>query len=791
MLAIQMDKQSTQHQGAVKPATVTSPTINIPEGVVKPANVAEWSEHRTPDGRLYFYNSKTMESMWEKPKIVVDWETQVTAQGKPNSATPDQNQLQLVQTTFVATAQAPLGAQSSPPIDKTRPVSSVPVTGTPWCVVWTGEGRSFFYNPSAKTSVWEVPDELQSRKDVYKMLTELPPEVVAAIDSTKLKEMQEQKFAAQLAAVKFIVTPELLAASEEDEEIKEQQDQSEDTQKDSQGNNGSSPTHAIDVDEQNNQGSDKNGVAAIDNEKLAAQQRAIIPLEARVRQFRDMLAEKQVSAYSTWEKELHKIVFDPRYLLLLSKERKEVFDEYIRDTVEEERKVRAAELKKKKEMFRQLLESVDLNPKSSFTAFCQKYAKDERFRAIEKMRDREDAFRRFLEELKGKAKKDSETGSNGKKRSETDKDDLDKPSKKMRRSRSRSRSRSKKKDRTKEYFFEMLRSIDKIDAKTSWSDARRYIDPSDSRYLDVGSSSLREEYFHSYHKLLKKERKRKKKDSKKSKKSKKRKTTSSASEQEDENSPKMTGKNGHAEQSDSNCSDHEENCTKDPEVLEKERRIQESLKMRQKQVQESLSEVLRDREAMVERHRKHEAEDMFNALLSDLVRNSEISWHDAKDQLKKDARWSAVDKLKLSKDDRKRLFKEHSENLYTKAKELFYKMLDECSHLTVKSKWSEIKPEVENDPRCSRFSSSDRVRILFLLFLSIFLIHMFIYFLKRCEKEFEKYMAKRIEQAKDDFLEMLKETKLITFKTFAAIKEDESQLEELHKLLSVCINIWV
>lgn len=32
----------------------------------------------------------------------------------------------------------------------------------------------------------------------------------------------------------------------------------------------------------------------------------------------------QVSAFSTWEKELHKIVFDPRYLLVNSEERKQV-----------------------------------------------------------------------------------------------------------------------------------------------------------------------------------------------------------------------------------------------------------------------------------------------------------------------------------------------------------------------------------------------------------------------------------------------------------------------------------
>ena len=31
--------------------------------------------------------------------------------------------------------------------DKSRPMSSTPVPGTPWCVVWTGDSRSFFYNP--------------------------------------------------------------------------------------------------------------------------------------------------------------------------------------------------------------------------------------------------------------------------------------------------------------------------------------------------------------------------------------------------------------------------------------------------------------------------------------------------------------------------------------------------------------------------------------------------------------------------------------------------------------------
>lgn len=30
----------------------------------------EWSEHKAPDGRTYFYNSITKVSHWEKPEIL-------------------------------------------------------------------------------------------------------------------------------------------------------------------------------------------------------------------------------------------------------------------------------------------------------------------------------------------------------------------------------------------------------------------------------------------------------------------------------------------------------------------------------------------------------------------------------------------------------------------------------------------------------------------------------------------------------------------------------------------------
>jgi len=41
---------------------------------LKPPEVAEWTEYKTAEGKPYYYSSKTMESTWEKPKVLVDWE---------------------------------------------------------------------------------------------------------------------------------------------------------------------------------------------------------------------------------------------------------------------------------------------------------------------------------------------------------------------------------------------------------------------------------------------------------------------------------------------------------------------------------------------------------------------------------------------------------------------------------------------------------------------------------------------------------------------------------------------
>lgn len=70
-----------------------------------------------------------------------------------------------------------------------------------------------------------------------------------------------------------------------------------------------------------------------------------------------------MSAFSTWEKELHKIVFDPRYLLLTSRERKQVFEKYVKERAEEERREKRNKIRQKRDDFRSLMEAASLHGK--------------------------------------------------------------------------------------------------------------------------------------------------------------------------------------------------------------------------------------------------------------------------------------------------------------------------------------------------------------------------------------------------------------------------------------------
>ncbi|NXJ51026.1 TCRGL protein, partial [Spizaetus tyrannus] len=244
-----------------------------------------------------------------------------------------------------------------------KPVASTPVPGSPWCVVWTGDDRVFFFNPTMQLSVWEKPVDLKHRGDINRIIEDPP-------HKRKLEAAATDKCVSSCPG-----------DENDDLSIKTKRNKTEDSQAAEQGK--------AEMEEK--------------NEETSAPQ-IMPPLEERITHFRDMLLERGVSAFSTWEKELHKIVFDPRYLLLNSEERKQIFEQFVKTRIREEYKEKKNKLLLAKEEFKKLLEESKLSPRTTFKEFAEKYGRDQRFRLVQKKKDQEHFFNQFILILKKRDK---------------------------------------------------------------------------------------------------------------------------------------------------------------------------------------------------------------------------------------------------------------------------------------------------------------------------------------------------------------------------------------------------
>uniref|UniRef100_A0A672H916 Transcription elongation regulator 1 n=1 Tax=Salarias fasciatus TaxID=181472 RepID=A0A672H916_SALFA len=593
-----------------------------PASMAGSLQLPEWSEYKTADGKTYYYNNRTLESTWEKPQAVLDKEI--------NAIKNIEDVFFLFCFVYKEPKEEEM-TEEEKAAQKARPIATNPIPGTPWCVVWTGDDRVFFYNPTTRLSMWDRPEELVGRADVDKHIQE-PPHKRGLEDSKKPGVPKEE--------------PELSITTEEspDEE----------------------PTKAKKRKKEDIKEPDSEKEAAMEAELRAARERAIVPLESRMTQFKEMLLERGVSAFSTWDKELHKIVFDPRYLLLNPKERKQVFDQYVKTRAEEERKEKKNKLMQAKDEFRRMMEEA----KTTFSEFAVKHGRDPRFKTIEKMKDREAIFIEFITAMRKREKEDS-------------------------------KSRGEK---VKQDFFDLI-SEQHIEGSHRWSKVKERLE-TDPRYKAVESSALREEL---YKQFMEKQ-----------------------------------AKNVDIEKE---------------RELERQARIEASLREREREVQKARSEQTKEIDREREQHKREEAIQHFKALMSDMVRSSDATWSDTRRNLRKDHRWESASLLE--REEKEKLFNEHVEALAKKKKEHFRQLLDETSMITLTTTWKEVKKVIKEDPRCIKFSSSDRKR----------------------QREFEDYIKDKYITAKADFRTLLKETKFITYRSRKLIQESEQHLKDVEKIL--------
>ncbi|XP_051533405.1 transcription elongation regulator 1-like isoform X2 [Myxocyprinus asiaticus] len=632
-----------------------------PASLARAFPLPEWTEYKTGDGKIYYYNNRTLESTWDKPAVLkerdkksdkakdgqtdddsnskdIDMEAKVDPFGMSKMYASNKHrwrtdQLNVNKFTETELPREEEMTEEEKAAQKAKPVATNPIPGTPWCVVWTGDERVFYYNPTTRLSMWDRPEELVGRADVDKYIQE-PSHKRGQDDIKKTGIIKEE-------------TDPFTEETLEDEPSEAKKRKKDDTKE-------------MEAEKD----------AAVEAELKAARDRALVPLEARMNQFRDMLLERGVSAFSTWDKELHKIVFDPRYLLLNPKERKQVFDQYVKTRAEEERKEKKNKLMQAKDDFRKMMEDAKLNIRTTFSEFAAKHAKDPRFKAIEKMKDREAMFTEFMIAWRKKDKEDSKN----------------------------------KVDKVKQDFFDLL-SDHHVDISQRWSKVKDKLE-TDQRYKAVESSTAREELYKQYV-----EKQSKSVDSEKEK------------------------------------------------ELERQARIEASLREREREVQRARSEQTKEIDREREQHKREEAIQHFRALMSDMVRSTDASWSETRRNLRKDHRWESSSLLE--RHEKEKLFEEHVEALTKRKKEHFRQLLDETSMITLTTTWKEVKKIIKEDPRCIKFSGSDRKK----------------------QREFEDYIKDKYITAKADFRTLLKETKFITYRSRKFMQESDQHLKDIEKIL--------
>ncbi|KAH7664362.1 WW domain-containing protein [Dioscorea alata] len=264
-------------------------------GIPKNEEVDAWTVHKTEAGTLYYYNRLTGKSTYEKP---------LNFKGEPKKAN-----------------------------DQPTPASWEKLDGTDWTLVTTNDGKKYYYDTKNKVSSWQLPAEvaelrrnqdnvslkgnaspvqnvsLGSDKGYTPVSLSAPALQTGGRDSLVLRTSAAPVSSSALDLIKKklqdagspAACPPVPAASGPSASDLNGSRVVEATVKGTQSTASKDKVKDANVDDN---GSDS--LSDSDVESGPSKEECII-------QFKEMLKERGIAPFSKWDKELPKIVFDPRF----------------------------------------------------------------------------------------------------------------------------------------------------------------------------------------------------------------------------------------------------------------------------------------------------------------------------------------------------------------------------------------------------------------------------------------------------------------------------------------------
>jgi len=592
-----------------------------------------WTKYKTDEGNEYYYNRITKESVWERPAEYLSPEEE-----KKKRELEEQKKKE----------------EKEKEESAKKPASWEVIGGedSPWRKVLTEAGHTYYYNMETKESSWTMTGDLLERIGKAALARRLQAVAAGAITpNNDLMEGVTPTAKEDTEKTLSVVKRKLADYPPEAEAVKKSKV---DTENEESEKKTEAPKQTV------NEKASVNPYKGMTAPKGDSEETSNEVKQDRVETFKEMLKEQNLTPFSSWDKELPKLIFDPRFKVLPQhSERRAVFESFVKNILNEERAAKRAKAKEAQENFQKLLEeheeAIKANP--DFTSFKKLVKKDERYTAMSKnSQDRKERENLF--------------------------NDFSRPWRKL-----VEEEKRKEQEEKREKYIELLKEKE-VDISTRWRDLREELS-TESRYLEVGSEKLARRYF----------------------------------------------------------KEHLRSSYDDYDREKRRLREEAAAKGREREVRERRKREEKEMEERRTRLQKEEAIASFRTLLTEKIRSYEASWSKSRKKLRQDSRFN-TDMLDSSA--KKDLFRKHRQKLLDDIYSNFNNLLTETDKIVFTTHWKDAKRLIREDTRYKRVPDPDKKKELF-----------------------RKYKDHLFNTAKNEYWNLLTETKIITKDSTVRGKEFE------------------
>ncbi|XP_034227000.1 pre-mRNA-processing protein 40A-like isoform X1 [Prunus dulcis] len=326
-----------------------------------------WKEFTSPDGRKYYYNKVTKESRWIMPE-----ELKLARELVEKAPVKEMQQEMLVNHHATVTVSPPVAEADT--LVNAAQVASSPVSVAP--VIATGDGDVQTAAASRSSTPPVVASPVIENPNGVHTPVVVPSSAVSSVEATVTINdtvAEPMESSNNLSAQDFVSSADGVLVQENEE-----------------------ATDDVTGKKINDIASEEKPV---DREPISYENK----LEAKDA-FKALLESTNIGSDWTWDRAMRVIINDKRYGALKTLgERKQAFNEFLVQRKKQEAEERRIKQKKAREEFKKMLEECsELTSSTRWGKVESIFEHDERFKAVERDRDRRDMFENYVEELQKK-----------------------------------------------------------------------------------------------------------------------------------------------------------------------------------------------------------------------------------------------------------------------------------------------------------------------------------------------------------------------------------------------------